>query len=329
MSDLPLGRLFMFGFEGFSLPRQARDILEKDQALGAILFKRNIRSREQVYDLNRSIPGLVSVDQEGGRVARLKGLCTDIPPMREIGQAARRDSELPYQIGYSMGLELKELGFDLDFAPVMDIDTNPNNPIIGDRSFSRDPDEVARFGSRFIKGLQAAGILACAKHFPGHGDTDTDSHLDLPVITHGKDRIAHIELHPFRAAIQAGVASIMTAHILVPALDPVYPATLSHSILTGLLREKLGYEGVVVSDDLEMHAVADRYSIRELVRLGLLAGVDLFLVCKELDKTREAINAAHDLVDQGEVPKKRVLEALGRVAKLKIGHRLLRNGNPG
>ncbi|MEI6789946.1 MAG: beta-N-acetylhexosaminidase [Myxococcaceae bacterium] len=316
MSGLPLGKLFMFGFDGYYLPRRARDFLEQDGALGAILFKRNIKSREQVYDLTRSIPGLVSVDQEGGRVARLRDICTNIMPMREIGESARRDPELPYRIGRLMGLELKELGFGLDFAPVMDIDTNPKNPIIGDRSFSRDPDEVARFGARFIKGMQSAGVLACAKHFPGHGDTDTDSHLDLPVISHGRDRISHVELHPFRAAIQAGVASIMTAHILVPALDPVYPATLSKTILTGILREKMGYQGVIISDDLEMRAVADRYSIREMVKLGLLAGVDLFLVCSQLDKTREAIDSAHDLVESGEVPKERVLEALERVVIL-------------
>lgn len=316
MSELPLGQLFMFGFDGTSLPRRARDFLEKDQALGVILFKRNIESRDQVYDLNCSVPGLVSVDQEGGRVARLRGICTNIPPMREIGEASRHDSELPYKIGYQMGRELKELGFDIDFAPIMDIDTNPKNPIIGDRSFSRDPDDVARLGSRFIRGMQEAGILACAKHFPGHGDTDTDSHLDLPVITHGEDRISHVELHPFRAAIQAKVACMMTAHILVPALDPIYPATLSYPILTGLLRKQMGYEGVIVSDDLEMHAVADRYSIREMVKLGLLAGVDLFLVCSKLDKTREAIDAVHDLVDCGEVPKERVFEALGRISAM-------------
>lgn len=247
---------------------------------------------------------------------RLKDICSNIPPMRQIGERAKHDPEWPYAMGHQMGLELKELGFGLDFAPVMDVDTNPKNPIIGDRSLSSDPEEVAQWGSKFIKGMQSAGVFACAKHFPGHGDTDIDSHLDLPVITHGADRIDHVELHPFRAAIQAGVASIMTAHILVPALDPIHPATLSHAILTGILRQKMGYQGVIISDDLEMHAVADRYSIKELVRLGLLAGVDLFLICSQLDKTAEAIDAAHDLVDSGAVPEKRVLEALDRVSTL-------------
>ncbi|MBH1988670.1 MAG: beta-N-acetylhexosaminidase [Myxococcaceae bacterium] len=318
MSDLPLGRLFMFGFEGTSLPRQARDLLEKDQALGTILFKRNIDSREQLCDLNGSIPGLVSVDQEGGRVARLKGICREIPSMRELGLKAKKDPELPYKVGSEMGFELKELGFEIDFAPIMDVDTNPKNPIIGDRSFSRDPEEVARFGAGFIRGMQAAGVHACAKHFPGHGDTEVDSHLDLPVIMHERDRIERIELLPFQAAIEAKVACIMTAHILVPALDSRYPATLSSEVLTGILRQQMGYQGVIVSDDLEMHAVADRYSVRELVRLGLLAGVDLFLVCKELDKTRAAIDAAHDLVDTGQIPRERVWEALERVEKLRL-----------
>lgn len=309
MSDLPLGQLFMFGFDGLFLPQRARDLLEKDQAFGVTLFKRNIESREQVYALNRSIPGLISVDQEGGRVARLKGICSDIPPMREIGQAARLNPGLPHEIGLKMGRELKELGFHLDFAPVLDVDTNPKNPIIGDRSFSRDPEEVARFGAKFIQGMQSTGILACAKHFPGHGDTEVDSHLDLPVVSRG-------ELVPFQAAIQAGVACIMTAHIVVKALDPKVPATLSHAILTDLLRKKMGYEGVIISDDLEMHAVADRYSIRELVRLGLIAGVDLFLICRDLDKTRQAMDAAHDLVDRGEVPKARIIDALSRIQRL-------------
>ncbi|MES2503313.1 MAG: beta-N-acetylhexosaminidase [Myxococcota bacterium] len=318
MSDLPLGRLFMFGFDGHTLPRRARDLLEKDQALGVTLFKRNIDSKQQVYDLNRSIPGLISVDQEGGRVARLRGICTDIPPMREIGEAARRNPELPYQLGFQMGRELKELGFHIDFAPIMDVDTNPKNPIIGDRSFSRDPDEVARFGARFIEGMQSAGVIACAKHFPGHGDTDTDSHLDLPVINHGIDRLNYVELVPFRAAIEARVASIMTAHILVKAIDSEHPATLSKPILTDLLRNQMGYEGVIISDDLEMHAVSKRYSIREMVRLGLLAGVDLFLVCSDMDKTREAIDVAHDLVDRGEVPRQRALEALNRLSQWQV-----------
>lgn len=315
MSGLPLERLFMFGFEGVSLPTRARRILEAGAA-GAILFKRNITSREQVMDLCDSIPGLVSVDQEGGRVARLKGICSEVPPMRVIGEASRRNPELPYETGYNMGRELKTLGFDLDFAPVMDVDTNPKNPIIGDRSFSRDPDEVARFGARFIRGMQDAGVLACAKHFPGHGDTDLDSHLDLPVISHSADRIEYVELPPFAAAIKAGVASIMTAHIVVKTLDPDRPATLSPQILTGILRERMGYQGVIVSDDLEMKAVADRYSIPELVRLGLLAGVDLFLICKELDKTEEAIDAAHRLVDRGDIPTERVREAIARVEQL-------------
>ncbi len=315
MSGLPLERLFMFGFEGTSLPVRARRILESGAA-GAILFKRNITSREQVMDLCASIPGLVSVDQEGGRVARLKGICTDTPPMREIGEASRRNPELPYETGYKMGRELKALGFDLDFAPIMDVDTNPKNPIIGDRSFSNDPDEVARFGARFIRGMQDAGVLACAKHFPGHGDTDLDSHLDLPYISHSADRIEYVELPPFAAAIKAGVATIMTAHIVVKSLDPEVPATLSHKILTGILRQRMGFEGVIVSDDLEMKAVADRYTIPELVKQGLNAGVDLFLICKELDKTEEAIEAAHRLVDRGEVPLERAREAVSRVDRL-------------
>jgi beta-N-acetylhexosaminidase len=325
VTSLPLGQLFVFGFEGLEINAEVKSLLSDDGLAGAILFARNIESLEQVVALNRSLtelgthdyPTLLSVDQEGGRVARLRGICTDVPPMRVIGDLSVDDPDLPYRLGAMMAREVGALGFHLDFAPVLDVDTNPANPVIGDRSFSRDQHLVASLGASFIRGMQEAGIAACAKHFPGHGDTDTDSHLDLPYVSHDKKRIENVELVPFQSAIDVNVASIMTAHIMLPALDAEHPATLSKNILQGILRQKLRYQGLIVSDDLEMKAVADRYSIRELVKQGLLAGVDLFLICKDLGKTHEAIEAVHDLVDSGQVPPERVLEALRRVQELK------------
>ena len=325
MTSLPLGQLFVFGFDGHSLSLDAKDLLKKEKLSGAILFSRNVHSLEQVVDLNcqildaspKNYPALISVDQEGGRVARLKDICTPVPSMRRLGDLAKNIPDLPYRTGAMMAREMVSMGFHLDFAPVVDVDTNPQNPIIGDRSFSSDPQQVAALSAAFIKGMQAGGLAACAKHFPGHGDTHVDSHLDLPVLEHDLKRVNAIELLPFQSSIEAGVASIMTAHILFKSLDSKHPATLSPFILKGLLRQQLGFEGVIFSDDLEMKAVADRYSIKELVKLGLLAGVDLFLICKDMGKIHEAIRAVHQLVDSGEVPMSYVEEALKRVENLK------------
>jgi beta-N-acetylhexosaminidase len=326
MSTLPLGQLFVVGFDGTDVPAAAEDLFVRHGAGGAILFKRNIVDVEQVVGLNTRLfeigqkcasPLLVSVDQEGGRVARLRGVMTDVPAMRVVGAAAATDPELPYRLGAMMARELVALGFHWDFAPVADVDTNPANPVIGERSFSRDAHVVADVAARFIEGMQGQGLAACAKHFPGHGDTDTDSHLALPRLPHSLQRLHDVELVPFRKAAAVGVASMMTAHVMFPALDPDEPATLSATILEQLLRKTCNYDGVCVSDDLEMAAVAERYEIEVLVEKGLNAGCDLFLICKDTDKAARAIEAAHRLVDTGKVPVARVQEALRRVAAMK------------
>jgi beta-N-acetylhexosaminidase len=216
-----------------------------------------------------------------------------------------------------MARELVALGFHWDFAPVADVDTNPDNPVIGERSVSRDADVVGTIAARFIEGMQGQGVAACAKHFPGHGDTDTDSHLALPRLPHSLERLRSVELVPFQKACKAGVASVMTAHVMFPALDEHEPATLSKSILEQLLRQELGYDGVCVSDDLEMAAVAERYDVEVLVEKGLNAGCDLFLICHDNDKAARAIEAAHKLVESGKVPVERVEQALRRVQAMK------------
>lgn len=330
MSRLPLGQLFMFGFDGTEVTADVKDLVKEQGAGGVILFKRNIVDLEQVVALNAGLttlgidaagedglPLMIGVDQEGGRVARMRGICTDLPPMQTLGHAAKTEPELAYRVGAMMARELVATGFHLDFAPVVDVDTNPENPVIGERAFARDADAVAAVTADFIRGMQDAGMAASAKHFPGHGDTAQDSHVDLPVLNHDLDRLKAVELVPFKRAVDVGVATIMTAHVLFPALDADHPATLSEAILGALLRDALGYDGVIVSDDLEMKAVADRYSVREMVKLGLNAGVDLFLVCRDVEKTAEAIWAAHELVDTGEVPESRVRQALARIEALK------------
>jgi beta-N-acetylhexosaminidase len=326
-SSLPVGQLFIVGIHGTTLSPAARTLLRQEGGVGGvILFKRNIESLEQTIALNAEIhaaaPGtLLSVDQEGGRVARLRGIMTDVPSMRAVGALAEREQEgsddVAYKLGAMMGRELVAIGFHCDFAPVVDVDTNPANPVIGERSFSRDAHSVARIGARFIEGMQGAGVAASAKHFPGHGDTDTDSHHALPRLPHSLERLRSVELVPFAAAVKANVATIMTAHVMFPALDADEPATLSPAILDGLLRRELGYDGVVVSDDLEMAAVADRYDVATLVDKGLRAGCDTFLVCHDENKQRAAIEAVRTFAEKDSASRARVEEALRRVATMK------------
>lgn len=309
-------KLLIIGFDGHTAPKETLELVRRGVA-GVILFARNVVSPEQVSELNRTLkaaaPGLLlsSVDQEGGRVARLREPWTIWPPMRELGNLA--DEALAHEVGRTLGVELKACGFDVDYAPVLDVDTNPDNPVIGDRSFGRDPERVGRIGAAMITGLQALNVAACGKHFPGHGDTAQDSHLTLPRLPHGLDRLREIEMVPFRHAIAAGVASIMTAHVVFEALDPGVPATLSAKAIDGLLRGELGFEGVVISDDLEMRAVRDGFDMRDVVERSLLAGVDAFLACKELELQHEVAEHVARAVSDGRVPRSRLEQAAARV----------------
>src|SRR6185436_9310057 len=261
-----IGRLLVAGFDGLQLPVELRSLAREFGLGGVILFARNVAEPGQVAELAfecaRLAPDLplwVSVDQEGGRVARLKSPFTEWPPMATIGRSG--DPRLADRFARALASELKAVGINLDFAPVLDVHTNSANPVIGDRALSGEAEEVARLGSAIVRGLQAQGVAACGKHFPGHGDTSTDSHLELPLVEHPVERLRQVEFLPFKAAIDAGVAAIMTAHLFLPALDEDRPATLSRRVVSGLLREELKFDGLIVSDDLEMKAIAGRYAI--------------------------------------------------------------------
>ncbi|HLL87868.1 MAG TPA: beta-N-acetylhexosaminidase, partial [Tepidisphaeraceae bacterium] len=284
MDDLErrIAGLFVIGFDGTTVPADARRLIDAGVA-GAILFKRNIASASQFGGLCGELkrlagrPFVTSVDQEGGRVARLRDDLgfTPVPPMRAVGAAG--DERLAFDVGRVIGREVRAVNVDFDFAPVLDVDTNPANPVIGDRSFGRTPELVARVGAAVLRGIQSAGVAACGKHFPGHGDTSQDSHVDLPTLPHTLERLRRVELPPFRAAIDAGVASVMTAHVIFTPLDAKYPATMSRPALDGILRDDMRFDGVVVSDDLEMKAIAEHFGLEEAVVRGANAGVDLFL----------------------------------------------------
>lgn len=288
------GRHIMMGVEGTLMTRETALFIKEIGPRGIILFSRNYKNprqlRKYISDINDAAgEGLmIAVDQEGGRVARLGHPFSKIPPMGEIG--ALEDGEArAREIGKLLGCELLSVGITLNFAPVLDVATNPFNPIIGDRSFSSDPDLVARLSLAFIEGMQSEGVSACGKHFPGHGDTNVDSHLGFAVLTHTRERFDACEFIPFQAAIHAGVAAIMTAHILAPNLDPLGPATVSRVITRDILRHEFGFGGLIFTDDLMMRGILDLYPPEESAWRALSAGADIALICHGCDSVRRAV----------------------------------------
>ena len=290
---------------------------------GVVLFARNVVDPEQVATLTAALRAerpdvLVAIDEEGGDVTRIESRRGSSRP-GNLALGAIDDPELTESVARDLGAELAAAGITLNYAPDADVNANPDNPVIGVRAFGADPDLVARHTAAWVRGLQSAGVAACAKHFPGHGDTSVDSHLDIPRITASLDRLDACELAPFRAAIRAGVQAVMTGHLLVPELDPHWPATLSRRVLTGLLREELGFAGVVVTDGIEMRAVAERYGFAAAAVRALAAGADAICVggdhAAEADarRLRDAIVAA---VTSGALPEERLVEAAKRVGQL-------------
>jgi beta-N-acetylhexosaminidase len=321
-----VGQLAIVGFDGYDLPADVRSLAREFDLGGVIFFARNVEAPEQVADLSRQsqalaseLPLWVSVDQEGGRVARLKHPFTEWPPMITLGRAGVPESDrLAERFATALAAELHAVGISLDYTPVLDVHTNPRNPVIGDRALAERAEDVARLGTIIIRTLQNAGIAACGKHFPGHGDTSTDSHLEMPLLDHPPDRLDAVELVPFKAAIAADVASIMTAHILIPSLDTELPGTLSPNIVDHLLKKTLGYQGLVLSDDLEMKAISGRYGHSEATVMAIAAGCDAVLMCApKPEEQMAALEAIIYAVEAKRLPLKRVEDAMTRQRRVK------------
>jgi beta-N-acetylhexosaminidase len=318
-----VGHLLIAGFNGQQLPVELVTLAREFGLGGVILFARNIADPDQVaelcFDAARLMPDLplwVSVDQEGGRVARLKAPFTEWPPMATLGRSG--DVRLAERFARAMAAELKAVGITLDYMPVLDILTNPKNAVIGDRALAETAEDVARLGGAIIRTMQAEGIAACGKHFPGHGDTSTDSHHELPLVEHPIERLRQVEFVPFRAAIEAQVATIMTAHVFLPALDEHRPASLSAGIVQRLLREELGYQGVIISDDLEMKAIANDYTVAAAGVLAIEAGCDAMLICSgDHDTQAAALEALVHAVEDDRLRLSRVEDALARQRRAK------------
>jgi beta-N-acetylhexosaminidase len=318
-----IGRLLIAGFGGHQVPVELASLSREFGLGGVILFARNVAEPEQVAELAfesaRLVPDLplwVSVDQEGGRVARLKAPFTEWPPMATLGRSG--DVKLAERFARALATELKAAGITLDYAPVLDVLTNAKNPVIGDRALAETADEAGRLGAAIIGALQGEGVAACGKHFPGHGDTSVDSHLELPLLEHPPDRFRAVEFVPFRAAVRADVATMMTAHVFAPALDERRPATLSRHVVTDLLRKELGFEGVILSDDLEMKAIANNFAVPEAAVLAIEAGCDGVLVCSaDYDTQARTLEALIRAVETERLPYARVEDALKRQQRAK------------
>ena len=322
-----VGQRFMIGFDGFEASADVKRLI-RDYGVGQVIyFARNVASPEQVAELSKELqsfarecgqelPLVIGVDQEGGRVARMGPPWTVWPPLRALG---RIDSEdMARRMGEALASECLAAGINCDFVPDLDVDTNPDNPIIGNRSFGSDPDLVGRLGAAMIRGLQGKRVIGSAKHFPGHGDTDKDSHLELPVVDEPRKRLYEVEIKPFWKAIEAGVATVMMAHVLYPDLDSDLPASLSPRVVDAILRRELGYDGVVMTDDLEMKAVAARWSPGESSVLAMQAGCDVVPICGISPHTQvEAIEGVIRALESEELSWDSLDVACTRVRRMK------------
>jgi beta-N-acetylhexosaminidase len=323
--DKQLGQMLMIGVAGPNLTREEEDFISRVKPAGLIYFKRNIESPEQLRQLSKRVQklldgnALIAIDQEGGRVTRLTEPFTTFPGNAHLGRYYLQTGKLDLVRAQAsaMARELKSIGVNYNFTPVADIDSNSKNPIIGSRSFGSDPKVVAKLVAETIKVYRKEKVVSCAKHFPGHGDTFSDSHKVLPTVRASRSLLTRREMVPFVVAIRAGVPTIMTAHVIYTALDPKNPATLSRKILTGLLRTKLRFKGVIVSDDLEMNAIAKHGEIDSAAVESIEAGADLLLVCKSLERAEAVHRRMEDALRRGDLKSFRLRQSLQRIAKMK------------
>ncbi len=320
-----VGQLLMVGFEGTELSPEDVDWLREYRPGGVILFARNVADPEQTARLTNALqehapnpPLLIAIDEEGGRVSRLPPGFTTFPAASLV--AAQPSPDAAYDAAQVTASELRAVGINMNMAPVLDVNTNPANPVIGDRAYGADPRRVRTVGLAVMEGLQGHGVIPCGKHFPGHGDTMTDSHDVLPVVDADRARLDDVELAPFREAIRREIPVIMTAHVRYPALDADAPATLSRPILTDLLRNELGFHGVTLTDDMEMRAILDHESMGEASVRAVRAGADMILVCHRRDRQREAILAIERALERGELSWERLESGVERIRALKQRH---------
>lgn len=322
-----IGQLFIVGFEGDIINDEIIDLVNNQEVGGLIYFSRNVVDSNQIITLNneikdikKDIPLFISVDEEGGVVSRVPDEFLKLPSSGYIGKFD--DENLSYNIGSIISKELKSLGFNMDFAPVLDIDSNPNNTVIGERAFGNNADIVSKLGIKTMEGLRDGGIIPVVKHFPGHGDTDIDSHYGLPIVTKTLEELNNLEFIPFKNAIENGADVVMVSSIILSSIDSEYPATMSKKVTTDILRNKLNFDGVIATDDMTMGAIMDNYNLTDAVIMAINAGNDLILVCHGYDDIIKSISAVKDAVSSNIISEERIDESVYRILKLKEKYRV-------
>ena len=332
-----IGQMVMTGFQGAEATPELMHLIDEYKVANIILFSYNVVTTEQITKECRKLhkhikeatghPAFISVDQEGGVVTRLPREACNVPGAMLIGATGKE--AYAYRAGYITGTVLKAAGFNMDLAPVLDVNNNPDNPVIGTRSYGSDAYLVERFGCNMMEGLKDAGVMPTVKHFPGHGDTAVDSHLGLPVIDKNEDQLMELELIPFISAVKKGAPCVMTSHILFPKLEsePV-PATMSKAILTGLLRNKLGFHGIIITDCLEMGAIMNRYGTAKGAVEAVKAGAQLLCISHTPKLVMEAIEKIEEAVLSGEIPVRLIDEAVSNILKYKQQYRADLIGGP-
>jgi beta-N-acetylhexosaminidase len=323
MSDSEkVGQLILAGYSGANGVEAAAELVGELQVGGVILFADNVQSPDHAVAVTTAfrsasdgIEPLIAIDHEGGEVIRMGPPVTQLPDAWTIGETG--DPELAREAGRVAGEELLAMGIGVDLAPVLDVNDEPDNPVIGRRAFGADPQLVTEMGLAFADGLEPTGVVATGKHFPGHGHTTVDSHYALPVVDRTRRQLERIDFVPFQAAVDAGIEVIMTAHVVYTALDRREPATLSRPILTGILREQMGFDGVVVTDSLSMEAITEQRSRGEAAVVAILAGADMVLIPDDVAGVRTALLTA---LRSGRLPAERLDASVRRILRLKLGH---------
>jgi beta-N-acetylhexosaminidase len=331
-----IGQMFIVGFVGSTIPQNTLNNISQYKFGNYIFMQYNTESKEDLFALTTAlqdnilnlvgVPAFISIDQEGGKIVKFVSGATHF--IGNMALAATGEAENALSVGKAVGEELRNFGINVDFAPVLDVNNNPKNPIIGVRSYSDSPEVVAAFGCNMIRGLKESRVMATAKHFPGHGDTDVDTHYGLPRIPHDMDRLYQVELYPYIEAIEAGLDAIMTTHIVFEKLDPDYPATLSRAVLTGLLREELRFEGLIVTDAMEMKAIVNHFGMAEAAILAVLAGADILTFTESTSNSVTAYNAVLDAVRSGRIGEERIDESVRRILLKKYEYGLFADCYP-
>lgn len=324
-----IGQMIIAGLPGTSLDTNTKTLINDDKIGGVIFYENNLDTPEQSIQLindlkaenwKNALPLFISADEEGGKVTRMPGDLTNLPNNDEIGLL--NDDAFSFEIGTVLGKELGAFGMNLNYAPVLDINSNPRNTVIGNRSFGNNPELVSEMGKQMMKGIQSERIIPVIKHFPGHGETSVDSHFELPKVNKKLEELSELELIPFKNAINNDADVVMVAHILLPALDSVYPSSMSKEVITNLLRDELNFSGVVITDDMTMKAITDNYDIGNAALESVKAGSDIILVAHDYYKVVFTIEAIKSAVAKGEVSEERIDESVNRIIRLKLKYKL-------